>query len=367
MAIYKPVQIKKRGKCYQLYYYSPRGERRRVSVGINYQMAQQSAVRFNNWLLEGKDPEVEIQKAHHKELVESITLREFFPVFMERHGNLRSQSMQESYKNSFKNVCRCSQLADSELGSVSKKMVLDYMYLRMKSDKVTTATVNREAAFLKCMVSKAVEWGMLETNYLRGLTLLPESEKREVYVTLEQAQELIQSLPSPLDDIIEFAIYTGFRKENILCLRIESIHFHDLSKTGEVILNLKGNRTESFPLGPASVELLKRVIGSRTEGFVFLNPTTGKRFVSIHKTFNRAVKKLGITVNGTKLRIHDLRHVFATWLHREGVSLDALRFLLGHKKRETTDRYTTIDRLAVGNVLALMPQIRKQENKKDPD
>ena len=35
--------------------------------------------------------------------------------------------------------------------------------------------------------------------------------------------------------------------------------------------------------------------------------------------------------NGTKLRFHDLRHVFATWLHKAGVSLDELRFLLGHK------------------------------------
>ena len=82
-----------------------------------------------------------------------------------------------------------------------------------------------------------------------------------------------------------------------------------------------------FPLGPAAIEVAKRAIGERREGYVFINPLTRTRYVSIHKSFNRAVRYLGITISdGTKLRIHDLRHVYATWLHR--VSLDKLRFLL---------------------------------------
>lgn len=105
-------------------------------------------------------------------------------------------------------------------------------------------------------------------------------------MTLEQAQKLIESLPPVIADIVEFAIYTGFRKESILGLRIENIQFHDL------------------------------------------------------------------------------RHVFATWLHREGVSLDALRPLMGHKNRVTTDRCTTIYRLVVGEMLSLMPHIRNQKNQK---
>ena len=74
--------------------------------------------------------------------------------------------------------------------------------------------------------------------------------------------------------------------------------------------------------------MLRHVIGDRTEGFVFINPQTQSRYVSIHKTFDRVVRRLGLTVNGTKLRIHDLRHIFATWLHREGVNLGALRPLM---------------------------------------
>ena len=364
MARIKNLKIVKRSRSYQLYYYNLRGERRRLAVGSDYQQAQCMATRFTEWLLEGKDPERVMKKAQMMKEKNAITLRDLFPVFMERHGKLRSYKMQLSYENSFKNICRCPSLVNTEIDFLSKSLVLDYMHTRIKNDGVKAATVNREAAFIKCMLSKASEWDIIDINLLEGLKLLPEAEKREVYLTVEQAQVLLNALPNSIADIVEFAIYTGFRKENILSLRIESVQFHDLTSTGEAILSIKGGRTELFPLGPASVDLLKRVIGDRKEGFVFINPETKTRYVSIHKTFDRAVRKLGLTVNGTKLRIHDLRHVFATWLHREGVSLDALRPLMGHKNRATTDRYTTIDRVAVGKLLSYMPRIRNFGNEK---
>jgi len=94
-----------------------------------------------------------------------------------------------------------------------------------------------------------------------------------------------------------------------------------------------------FPLGERAVEVLKRVIGNRKEGYVFINPRSRKRYKSIKNSFYNGVREIGLTaLDGSKLRLHDLRHAFATWLHREGVSLDQLRPLMGHKDRTTTDR-----------------------------
>ena len=319
----KPVKIIKRGHSYQLYYYNPRGERRRLSVGSDYQQIQRMVVKFNDWLLDGKDPEREIEKAASKEQISAIKFREFFPVFMQRHGATRSRKMQISYEGSFKNICRCPSIADAEIGSLSKSLILDYMHERMKIDGVKAETVNKDAAFLKCMLSKAVEWEILDRNPLKGLKLFKEGGKRDVYFSPQQAMSLISELPDPLANIVEFAIYTGFRKENILSLSIDSVRFHDLTPTGEVELVVKGGRRELFPLGSAAVEVVKQAIGNRTEGYVFINPVTGTRYVCIHKTFDRVVRSLGITIsNGTKLRINDLRHVFATWLHKQGVSLE---------------------------------------------
>ena len=75
-------------------------------------------------------------------------------------------------------------------------------------------------------------------------------------------------------------------------------------------------------------------------------------------------RPLGFNVNDTKLRFHDLRHVFATWLHNAGASLDELRHLMGHKNRSTTDDYATMERSHAGKVLHLMPSIRGNNDDK---
>ena len=365
MATVKPVKIQKRGKTYQLYYYSPQGERRRISVGSDEHQAQRMAVKYTDWLIDGKDPEEEIRKAQEEEKQRAeekanpLTLKRLFPVFMERHGKLQSKSMQTSYDNSFRNISRCRGIADCAISALTKGIVLDYMQARIRQDGITNATVNREAAFLKCMLSRATEWDMLDRNPLQGLRLLNEGEKRNVKLTDEQARELIKLLPEPVSSIVEFAIYSGFRKENILGLKIEQILFHDNPPTAEVEMVIKGGRKETSSLGPNAVEVIRRVMGSRRSGYVFINPKTQTRYSWVNQTFHRATQKVGLTVDENNFRFHDLRHVFATWLYNQGVSLDTLRVLLGHRNRSTTDRYASFDSSIAINVLSMMPRIRR--------
>lgn len=168
MVMIKPAEIKKRGNSYQLEYYNPNGERRRLSVGKNLQNAKRRAYEYDNFLLYGKDPEFGYKMAQNDAERSNISLKEFFPVFMKRHGAQKAVKTQLSYQNSFNNILRCPQLEESPLAIISKSLVLDYMQLRMEKDGVKPATVNREAAFLKCMVSKAFEWDIFDTNQLKG-------------------------------------------------------------------------------------------------------------------------------------------------------------------------------------------------------
>ena len=360
----KPVKIQKRGKSYQLYYYTPEGRRRRLSVGKEYQLAQRLSVKFNDWLLEGKDPELELKRSRQIEEAKAITLKDFFPVFMERHGTHQSKSMQEIYHYRFKNISRCPQLANIPISSISKRLMLDYMDLRLKQDKVSTSTVNREASLVKCMLFRATEWDILEHNPLQGFKLLPEPKKRDVNINIEKASVLLSYLNEPMRNIVKFAFFTGFRKESILSLRIEDIRFHDLTETAEVELSVKGGKRELFLVGAHAISVLKRAIGNRREGYVFINLQTKTRYYSINRTFDRAVRKAGLTVNGTKFRFHDIRHIFCNTLIRAGINMEKVRVLMGHENRSTTDRYTTIDRFDVKDELQLIPCIGETEQEK---
>ena len=354
---YKPLKIRKRGRRYFLDYYRPDGERRRISVGSDKGVAQQVALQYNNWLIEGKDPDYEINKNDQELESLSETLEAFFPSFMERHGNFQSKSTKQFYHERFNNIRRCPALAKCRLSAVNRKLVLDYMHARRKLDNVSNGTVNRELAVIMAMLNKAVEWDIIPSNPIVNLKRFPESPKRNVSLTPDEAAQLIDELPEAFGSVVEFAIYTGFRKENILSLNIEQIVFHDLTETGEVRLRLKTGKYEVFPLSSLAVAVLKREIGKRKTGYVFINPVKGTRYQSVSRSFRRAVQKLDLTVNDTPLRFHDLRHVFATWLHMHGASLDQLRLLMGHSNRSTTDRYTTATAAGVRNVLTLMPRI----------
>ncbi|MCP4726721.1 MAG: tyrosine-type recombinase/integrase [bacterium] len=355
MAIIPIVRIKltKYG-TYELHYNNLNRRRRRPSVGPDLLTAERLKIKFNDWLLNGKDPEIELKKSRMKNKVGSITLKEFFPIFMKRHGSTKSPKMQVSYNNSFKNLCKFSQLANCRLCDVSKSLVLDYRLFRMEKHKMKNATVNREAAFLRAMMGCAAEWEMIKDNPLRYLKQLSEDNFREVKLDVTDAERLINELSPPVADIIEFAIYTGFRKENILSLKIEDV---DLGK-GIATIKVKRNRREQFPLADLAVEVLKRAIGDRIAGFVFLNPKTEKRYVNINKVFDTAVNKLKLKAGESKLRIHDLRHVFGTWLNQRGVGHSDLRPLMGHRDVKSTDRYITIDREHSATVLDRLPRIR---------
>jgi integrase len=95
---------------------------------------------------------------------------------------------------------------------------------------------------------------------------------------------------------------------------------------------------------------------------VFANPATGKPYVTIFASWNTARIRAGMP----EVRIHDLRHSFASLLINAGRSLYEVQKILGHTQVKTTQRYahlapqTLLDAsnaatLAVGAVMGVMP------------
>ncbi len=298
------LQKDKRGSYY-LDYHDLLGNRRRLRVGTLESVAQKIAVKYTEWLMDGKNPEAEISKMEQRAKARNVTVKEFFPIFMKRHGSQQSVSMQNLYEAMFKNICRAKEIADCAIGSVTRGLILDYMHARIERDHVKNATVNREASFLRGMLSRAVEWDIMSYNPVQKIKLLRESPKREVDLSVEAI--------------------------------------------------------EKFYLSHHAAKLLKKVIGRQKSGPAFVNPDTQKRYTkSILKTFRRHIRELNIRIeDGSYLRFHDLRHVNTSWLKNQGVSLEDIRVLLGHLNVKTTDRYVTVDKSLIGKHLNKIPQIRR--------
>ena len=70
--------------------------------------------------------------------------------------------------------------------------------------------------------------------------------------------------------------------------------------------------------------------------WVFPNPKTNRPFVSIFNAWNTVRNKAGLA----GLRVHDLRHSFASALVNQGVPIYDVQKLLGHQSIKTTERYS---------------------------
>ena len=95
------------------------------------------------------------------------------------------------------------------------------------------------------------------------------------------------------------------------------------SKTGQKVI----------PLNSAAIEELK---GRDRSGIYVFPSTRGEGpTVGLFKSWSRVRSALGLE----ELRIHDLRHSFASFAAADGASLHMIGKALGHKNTSTTQRY----------------------------
>jgi len=115
----------------------------------------------------------------------------------------------------------------------------------------TDASVNREIALISHMLSKAVEWGLLETSPLKkGKRLMfKENNQRLRFLTNAEIEALLQAFDdlkasSPhLRPIVETALLTGMRRGEVLSLKCGSKSETALSTCGRP----RQTRPDKFP------------------------------------------------------------------------------------------------------------------------
>ncbi len=121
--------------------------------------------------------------------------------------------------------------------------------------------------------------------------------------------------------------------------------------------SVKERKPESVPLNRPTLAVLVRVIASTAKGESYLFPGAAKGTprATVRRPWVQILRLAGLakeyTVPGKRgplkrwkpcIRLHDLRHSYASWLAERGVPLPKIGKLLGHQRTETTDRYLHI-------------------------
>jgi integrase len=130
---------------------------------------------------------------------------------------------------------------------------------------------------------------------------------------------------------IRLLVLTGCRVGEVLSLRWKDVDYERRS------LFLKDSKTgaKAVILSQASLELLRSLPRRAASDFVFPGSHPGKPMVTLRKPW----VQLCAAANLEGVRLHDLRHSFASIGAANGLSLPIIGKLLGHSQPMTTARY----------------------------
>jgi integrase len=219
--------------------------------------------------------------------------------------------------------------------------------------RLSTATVNRALALLRHLLRLAhEEWEVLDS--VPRVRMEREPEGRLRWLTPENANRLLaacgESRNSDLTDLVEFALFTGLRRGEVLDLMWERV---DRAR-GVILLDVtKSGKRREVPLNSRADAVLARR-GSKSSGLVFGT----RKWDHFRSAWERAVDRAKLL----DFHFHDLRHTFASWAVQRGASLQEVKDLLGHRSLAMTLRYGHLApehlRSAVARLDTTLPHLR---------
>src|SRR5271170_3311499 len=193
------------------------------------------------------------------------------------------------------------------------------------------------AALLSSILTFAVRRGLRVGNPALGIEL--RRTKRRRYPTAAELARLGETLadmeanranPFALA-AIRFLCLSGCRKGEALGLKWEHVDF----VRGVLCLPDSKVGARDIPVGLAALDLLRSLPRMAGNPFVFAGRVAGQPLVGLQKVWER----IRLAAELDDLRLHDLRHGFASVGVNRGVSLALLQGLLGHSSPLTTSRY----------------------------
>jgi integrase len=257
---------------------------------------------------------------------------------------------------------------------------------KWKKDGAKPRSINRDIQRLQSVLSRAVEWGVLERHPLAGLKPLKadktgrvrflssaeeaalrkaltgredarrKARKRFNTWRVERNKKPLPERPADLVDhirpLVLLALNTGLRRGELLGLKWGGVNLagKQLTVTAETA---KSGHTRRIPLNTEALATLtawhKQAGKPGADVYVFPG-AKGERMKRIDSAWESLMKRAGLR----NFRLHDCRHHFASRLVQAGVDLYTVKELLGHSEITMTERYS---HLAPDNLRAAVERI----------
>lgn len=329
------IRVYPSGKKSFVVSYRVMGRKRIMALGkfgvLTLDQARIKARKVLAQVADGLDPSRDRQA-----LLKAPTVADLADRYLTDHGpKKKASSVRDDRRNWAQHVL--PRIGQRKIVDITRQDI-DRLHSQMRK---TPYAANRVLALLSKAFNLAEVWGMRPegSNPCRHVKLYKE-EKRERYLSVAEITRLgnvlaemeRQQLELPgTVAAVRLLLLTGCRLNEILKLRWQDVdldsgclHLPD-SKTGKRIVLL--NR--------GALEVLGGLERAEGNPYVIQGRLEGRHLVNLAKPWGRIRKRAGLE----GVRLHDLRHTFASFGAGAGLSLPVIGKMLGHSQPATTARY----------------------------
>jgi integrase len=319
-----------------IFNYRVHGIERRLTIGaVNHwplKLARDEARRLRRLVDQGRDPMAE----RHAERA-APTMRDL----VERWRAERAPKMRPRSRAEYESLIR---RIEPDLGN-RKVADVTHQDVDRLHRKITAAgkmvRANRTAAFLSRLFNLAIFWKMRADNPVKGLERNPE-QPRHRYLTDAELDRLYAALAAEPDqqsvNIVRLLLLTGARFGEVAAMRWAHLDLGEQPVWTKPAPAVKQAKLHRVPLSREVRDMLL-AIKARPERNISPYVFPVRNRWGHPRDVKRSWARIRKSADLGDLRIHDLRHSFASLLVSAGYGLPMIGALLGHSQPQTTARY----------------------------
>jgi len=308
------------------------------TIEITLAQARKRARELKAKITLGADPRAEAKREK-----QVMTFKEFADDHYMPYVKKRNRSWKN--KESMLRLRILSVFGSDPLNRISRKKIHNF-HTGLIDENLSPASCDHHIKLIRHALNLAVEWELLERNPADKIKLFRTDNKTERYMSDDEQARLLHILKTDKNRtvclVILFLLSTGARLNE--ALKSSWDHIDKNNRVWRIpATNSKSKKIRSVPLNQTAINVLTELAKANDQGHLFINQRTGKRYTNINKTWHRIRKEAGLT----NLRLHDLRHQYASHLVNSGRSLYEVQQILGHSDPTVTQRYAHLSTRAL--------------------
>ena len=229
--------------------------------------------------------------------------------------------------------------------------------LHLVEQGVSSTTINATITGLRFFFGITLE----RPSALKRMSRVRTPQKLPQVLSLEEVERLLASSRNPKHRAALAVAYgAGLRASEVVHLKIADI---DSERMIVRVVQGKGRRDRYAMLSPSLLELLRawwregHAQGKMLQGgwlFPGRNPANPLSTRQLNTACHRAADAASLE---KRISMHTLRHSFATHLLENKVDIRVIQVLLGHRKLETTARYSHVATRMLSEVTSPLEQL----------